>query len=223
MLTADIATYEVAPTAEQTGSVVWMHGLGASNHDFDDVVPLLDAPGVRFIFPAAPTRAVTINGGMRMPAWYDILAFEDPPRREDAEGARDSERLLRGVLERELARGVPSTKIALVGFSQGGAMALHVGTRFEQALAGVGVLSGYLILPAHFAAERHAANQQTPILFCHGINDPTVPLQLGRRAYDTVNAAGYPAAWHTFPMGHSMCMPEVDVLRDWLGTCGLRG
>ena len=88
MLTADIATYEVAPTAEQTGSVVWMHGLGASNHDFDDVVPLLDAPGVRFIFPAAPTRAVTINGGMRMPAWYDILAFEDPPRREDAEGAR---------------------------------------------------------------------------------------------------------------------------------------
>ena len=200
-----------------------MHGLGASNRDFEDVVPLLQAPNVRFLFPSAPTRAVTINGGMKMPAWYDILSLGDPPRREDEVGVREAQELISTIIEDEIARGVPSERIVLMGFSQGGAMALHVGTRFEQALAGVGVLSGYLILPAHFAAERHAANQQTPILFCHGINDPTVPLQLGRRAYDTVNAAGYPAAWHTFPMGHSMCMPEVDVLRDWLGTCGLRG
>src|SRR5690606_400003 len=130
----------------------------------DDLVPLLQAPGVRFVFPSAPTRPVTINNGMKMPAWYDILNFEDPPLREDEAGVRESEEQINAVLEREIARGVPSERIVLLGFSQGGAMALHVGTRFPHKLAGIGVLSGYLLLPDSLLKERHSANQNTPLL-----------------------------------------------------------
>src|SRR5690606_34884445 len=130
MPSSSLDTFEVAPASEPVGSVIWMHGLGASNRDFEDVVPLLQAPNVRFLFPSAPTRAVTINGGMKMPAWYDILSLGDPPRREDEVGVREAQELISTIIEDEIARGVPSERIVLMGFSQGGAMALHVGTRF---------------------------------------------------------------------------------------------
>jgi phospholipase/carboxylesterase len=209
-------TFEIEPTETQRGSVIWMHGLGASNHDFDDIVPELQAPSLRFIFPAATVRPVTINQGMRMPAWYDILSFDDPPLREKEADVRESAGELSRLIEREHARGVPHSSILLAGFSQGGAMALHAGLRTEQALAGVVVLSGYLVLPDCFEAERSAASEQTPFLFCHGRFDPIVPYFLGRAAFERLEAAGYAAQWSDYEMQHSMCLDEVFCVRDWL-------
>lgn len=209
-------TFEIEPTETQRGSVIWMHGLGASNHDFDDIVPELQAPSLRFVFPAAPVRPVTINQGMPMPAWYDILSFDDPPLREKEADVRESARELSRLIEREHARGVPPSSILLAGFSQGGAMALHAGLRTEQPLAGVIVLSGYLVLPDHFELERTAASGQTPFLFCHGRFDPIVPHFLGRAAFERVKAAGYSAQWSEYDMQHSMCLDEVFCVRDWL-------
>lgn len=214
--------FVIEPTSAHRGTVIWMHGLGATPHDFDDIVPLLDAPGVRFVFPSAPMRPVTINGGMVMPAWYDIVSFSEPPLREDESTVRDAETQVIRLLDAEIAQGVAAGEVVLMGFSQGGSMALHVGLRYPQALAGIAVLSGYLLLPQQLDAERHPANQRTPLLFCHGQLDPIVPLQLGRSAFQRVEAAGYPAEWHTFAMQHSLCMPEVLVLQRWLGERGLR-
>ncbi len=209
-------TFEIEPSETQRGSVIWMHGLGASNHDFEPIVPELGASFLRFVFPAAPERPVTINGGMRMPAWYDILSFDDPPLREDEADVRQSTQELARLIEREHERGVPYSSIVLAGFSQGGAMALHSGLRAEQTLGGVICLSGYLLLPAHFEAERTAASQQTPFLFCHGRFDPVVPHSLGRAGFERVKAAGHAAEWHEYDMEHSMCLEEVLEIRDWL-------
>jgi len=209
-------TFEIEPTETQRGSVIWMHGLGASNHDFDDIVPVLQAPFLRFLFPAAPVRPVTINQGMRMPAWYDIVSFDDPPLRENEADVREAAGELSRLIEREHERGVPYSSIVLAGFSQGGAMALHGGLRTEQALAGVIVLSGYLVLPDHFEVERTAASGQTPFLFCHGRFDPIVPHSLGRATFERVKAAGYSAEWAEYDMQHSMCLDEVFCVRDWL-------
>lgn len=210
--------FEIAPTAPQRGTVIWLHGLGASNHDFDDVIPELDAPHLRFVFPAAPIRAVTINGGMPMPAWYDILTFDDPPLREAEADVRDAANEIGTLIEREISRGVPSERIVLAGFSQGGAMALHVGLREERRLAGIMVLSGYMVLPQTFATERTAANAQTPLFMAHGSLDPTVPLGLYRQAAQTLRAAQYNVANHEYRMGHSLCLPEVHDIRQWLQT-----
>lgn len=221
-MSAQLSTFVVEPTAAHRGTVIWMHGLGATNHDFDDVVPLLDAPGVRFVFPAAPMRPVTINGGMVMPAWYDIVSFSDPPLREDEATLRDAEASVTQLLDAELTRRLPADKTVLLGFSQGGALALHVGIRYAQSLAGIGVLSGYLLLPQRLEAERQVANAKTPLLFCHGEFDPIVPCDLGLSSFEAMVAAGYQARWHTFPMQHSLCMPEIMLLKDWLSQCGLR-
>jgi phospholipase/carboxylesterase len=219
---AELETFEIEPRGGARASVLWLHGLGASNHDFDELVPLLDAPDVRFVFPSAPKRRVTVNGGAVMPAWYDILSLQETAKREDAATVRDAERLVTALVQREVARGMPAERIALLGFSQGGATALHVGTRFGERLAGIGVLSGYLLLQSEFEAERSLANRQTPLLFCHGQFDPVVPFTLGKRAFEYVQLLGHPAEWHSFPMQHSMCLPEVEVLKDWLTRCGVR-
>jgi phospholipase/carboxylesterase len=218
----ELQTFEIDPQSGARASVIWLHGLGASNHDFDDLVPLLDAPNVRFVFPNAPRRAVTINGGAVMPAWYDLLSLQENAKREDAATVRDAERLVTKLVQREIARGIAAERIALLGFSQGGAMALHVGARFPERLAGIGVLSGYLLLQSEFEAERNSANNATPLLFCHGKFDPVVPFGLGKRAFDQTQALGHPGEWHSFPMQHSMCLEEVDVLKDWLTRCGVR-
>jgi phospholipase/carboxylesterase len=209
-------TFEIEPTASLRGSVLWLHGLGASNHDFEDLVPELGTPHLRYVFPAAPKRPVTINGGMVMPAWYDILSFSDPPLREDEPSVREAALQVTALIEREIARGVPANRIVLAGFSQGGAMALHVGARYPEALGGIMVLSAYLLLPQALDAERHASNSATPLLFCHGRFDPVVPFYLGEAAFEQLKSAGYSAEFHAFAMPHSMCLPEVAVISAWL-------
>ncbi len=212
----NLEVFEIAPRAQQRGTVIWMHGLGASQHDFEDVVAELDASGLRFVFPAAPSRPVTINGGMVMPAWYDIVSLDDPPKRESEVDVRESARQIHALIDRELERGVSARDIALIGFSQGGAMALHVSTMTSHRLAGVAVLSGYMLLPDHFEAEHQRANHDMPVLFCHGEFDPIVPIRLATNADERLRAAGYTTEFHRFPMQHTMCMPEVAVLRSWL-------
>lgn len=208
--------FEVAATQPQRGSVIWMHGLGASNHDFEDVIPELDCPHLRFVFPAAPVRRVTINGGMAMPAWYDILSFDDPPLRESEPDVRASTTHIAELIDREVARGVASRDVVLAGFSQGGAMALHAGLRETRQLAGVMVLSGYMVLPNSFAEERSPNNAATPVFMAHGSRDPVVPLQLYRRAAQTLRGAGYVVEHHEYPMEHSLCLAEVEHIRQWL-------
>lgn len=212
-------TVEICESADPAGSVLWLHGLGAGPRDFETVVPMLGCSHLRFVFPAAPVRPVTINGGLQMPAWYDILSLMPPPLRESESDVRESERALVALIEREQSRGIPTERIVLCGFSQGGAMALHTGLRLAKRLAGIAVLSGYLPLPDHFESERVPDNAHTPILFCHGTLDPVVPLALGQSAMATVLDAGHPATLKQYEMPHSLCEPEVSDLSAFFREC----
>ena len=205
---------ELGPEDGADASIVWLHGLGASGHDFEDVVPLLELPRVRFVFPHAPPKPVTINGGLIMPAWYDITALASA-RGENERHVRESADQVRALIAREGERGVPAARVVLAGFSQGAAMALHVGPRYPEALLGILVLSGYEVLASTREAEAAAANAATPMLFCHGSLDPLVPLAAGRRAYETY-AQGRAAEWHAFPIAHQVSLEEIRVVRDWL-------
>jgi phospholipase/carboxylesterase len=205
---------EVGPAGAVVGSVVWLHGLGASGHDFEDVVPLLELPRVRFVFPHAPRLPVTINGGLIMPAWYDITSLASA-RGENERHARESAALVRNLIAREGERGVPASSVVLAGFSQGGALALYVGTRYPETLRGLLVRSGYEILAATREAEVSAANAATPLLSCHGTQDPLVPVAAGRLAYDAY-AQGRAAEWRAFPIAHQVSLDEIHVVRDWL-------
>jgi phospholipase/carboxylesterase len=207
---------EVEARGEGRGSVVWLHGLGADGHDFEPIVPLLGLPAVRFVFPNAPARPVTINGGMVMPAWYDIVSLSGPGVGDQAAGVRHSARLIQALLEREERRGVPSSRIVLAGFSQGAAMALNVGARYPRALLGIMVLSGYEVLAETRQAEASAANRTTPMLFCHGTHDPLVSIDRGRQAYRAHASPERPSEWHEFPIAHEVSPPELAVIRDWL-------
>ena len=211
-----LSCVQVEPAGPARGSVLWLHGLGADGHDFEPVVPLLDLPDVRFVFPNAPARPVTINGGMVMPAWYDILHIGGPPSGERRPDVRESARLIEAVLDREEGRGVPSSRIVLAGFSQGAAMALHVGIRHAKPLLGIMVLSGYQVLGETSEEEASAANRATPMLFCHGRHDPLVAIQWGRQAHEACARSGRDARWHEFPIAHEVSLPEIAVIRDWL-------
>ncbi|EIM03235.1 dienelactone hydrolase family protein [Rhodanobacter denitrificans] len=213
------------PTVEhETGSsprysIIWLHGLGADGHDFAPIVPeLVDPawPALRFVFPHAPVRPVTINNGMSMRAWYDIIGF-DARAPQDEAGIRASIAAVGTLIEREHARGVPSERIVLAGFSQGGAIALSAGLRHAEKLAGIIALSTYLPISATLAAERSAANAATPIFQGHGSADPVVALPRGTASRDALQALGYPVDWHTYPMAHAVCAEEIDDLRRWLG------
>lgn len=207
--------------AEPVGTVIWMHGLGASGHDFEPIVPFLHLPQVRFVFPHAPVIPVTLNGGMSMPAWYDILTLDREPgkNREPEISVREGARHVEALLAAEIDAGMPADRIVLAGFSQGGAMALHVGARFPVSLRGIMVLSGYLLLPDIFAEEAHVGNSETAALFCHGKDDPMVPCIGGRHAYETMRdqASSRAIEWHEFPMGHEVCPQEIGVIARWLG------
>jgi phospholipase/carboxylesterase len=215
-----LPTFEIEPrrasSGKPRGSVIWLHGLGATNHDFDSIVPELGAEHLRFVFPAAPLRAVTINQGMRMPAWYDILSFSDPPLRENEAHVREAALEIEALIAREVERGVERENVVLAGFSQGGAVALHVGLRSAERLGGVLVLSAYLLAPQHFEAERTAASRGTSFLFCHGRYDPVVPYSLGKASFARLQQAGYSAEWAEFEMEHSLCLEEVRRIRAWL-------
>jgi phospholipase/carboxylesterase len=207
----------IEPATTARSSVIWLHGLGADGHDFESLVPHLGLPpaaGVRFIFPHAPYRQVTINGGMRMRAWYDIL--DAVPPREDERGIRESERDLRRLIDHEIAAGIPPARILLAGFSQGGAIALHTGLRYPQRLAGILALSTYLPLAHTMAQEVHPANRSTPILMAHGSEDAVIPLPMARRSCELLTSLGYPIEWRSYFTGHSVCAEEVADISAWL-------
>jgi phospholipase/carboxylesterase len=199
-------------------SIVWMHGLGADGHDFEPLVPELVEPGsasLRFVFPNAPVRPVTVNNGYRMRAWYDIVGI-DRRSAEDFDGIRASADAIGGLIQREIDAGIPSTRIAVAGFSQGGAMALQVATRTPLKLAGVIALSCYLPLARQFATDRANANLTTPIFMAHGRQDPVVPFQLGDDSRKVLEATGFKVEWHAYDMPHSLCPDEIDDLRAFL-------
>ena len=214
-----LSTVERETGAEPTHSVIWLHGLGADGNDFAPIVPELvspDWPALRFVFPHAPVRPVTVNGGMPMRAWYDILGF-DLISRQDETGIRASIAAVEALIAREHERGVPSERIVLAGFSQGGAIALAAGLRHAQRLAGIVALSTYLPLAERLADERSAANAATPIFWGHGTMDPVVILQRGLDSRVALEALGYIVDWHTYPMPHSVCAEEIVDLRTWFG------
>jgi phospholipase/carboxylesterase len=201
-----------------TSTIIILHGLGASATDFVPVARELDLGAlgdVRFVFPFAPERPVTINGGMSMPAWYDILGA-DIVRREDEPSLRESALSLQALIDREIARGVPASRIVLGGFSQGCAMTLLAGLRAPQRLAGLLGMSGYLPLAATTAAERSEANRDVPIFLAHGRMDPVVPFARGTATRDALVDLGYPVAWHDYPMQHSVSQEEIADVRAWL-------
>jgi len=201
-------------------SIVWLHGLGADGHDFEPIVPELVArewPSLRFVFPHAPVRPVTINNGMAMRAWYDIKGA-DIASRQDESGVRESVAQLDALIARETERGVPAERVFVAGFSQGGAIALAGGVRHAQALAGTVALSTYLPIAEKTAGERHAANAKLPIFMAHGSHDPVVPQPLGASSRDHLRSLGYAIDWHSYPMAHQVCAEEIADLRQWLGT-----
>ena len=201
-------------------AVIWLHGLGADGNDFAPIVPeLVDRswPALRFVFPHAPVRPITINGGMAMRAWYDISG-QEIAQRQDETGIRSSIVLLEELIEREIARGIPGENIFLAGFSQGGAIVLAGGIRHAQRLGGIVALSTYLPMAEKTDAEASTANHATPIFMAHGMLDPTISHALGEMSRDYLVQRGYAVAWHAYPMAHQVCMEEIADLRTWLGS-----
>lgn len=214
----DADVIEVETGSKPTGSIIWMHGLGADAHDFEPIVPELVQPGeraLRFVFPNAPVQPVTINGGYAMRAWYDIIGI-DRHSAQDEKGIRASDALVRALIRRENDRGIPSDRIALAGFSQGGAMSLFTGTRYPERLAGILALSCYMLLAPQFSTEASAANLATPIFLAHGTQDPVVHPMLGEETRRLLEQSGYAVEWHTYPMPHSVCPEEIAHMAAWL-------
>jgi phospholipase/carboxylesterase len=209
---------EIETAPNPTCSIIWLHGLGADGNDFVPIVPQLGLPpdvGVRFVFPHAPQRPITINGGYVMRAWYDIEGL-DGERRADEAGILDSATAIRRLIERENTRGVPCERIVLAGFSQGGAMAYAVGLSYPQRLAGIVALSAYIPAPTTLEASLSAANRSTPVFAAHGIDDDILPVAMGEQARAALEKLGFTIEWHTYPMPHSVCVPEIIALGAWL-------
>jgi phospholipase/carboxylesterase len=199
-------------------SVIWMHGLGADGYDFVPLVPELQLPSqarVRFMFPHAEVRPVTINGGYAMRAWYDIRELS-PAGRDDEQGFAEARQRIESLIKREVDAGIPSSRILLAGFSQGGAVALHVGLRHAQTLGGILALSCYLPMHARLATELTPAARATPILMCHGTEDPVVAQQFGALSRDVMKGAGLVVDWREYRMGHTLCIEEISDLSAWL-------
>jgi phospholipase/carboxylesterase len=212
----ETVTVETGP--KPTWSIIWMHGLGADGYDFEPLVPELvqeGMPALRFVFPHAPVRPVTINNGYQMRAWYDIIGI-DRRSAEDFKGVTESAEAIGALIHREHARGITSEHILVAGFSQGGAMALHLATRHPDRFAGVIALSCYLPLARDLTKLRNGANQQTPIFMAHGTLDPVVPFVLGDESRQLLASSGYAVEWHSYSMPHSLCEQEVADLRAWL-------
>jgi len=213
-----LESIEVETGREPRAAVIWLHGLGADGHDFEPIVPELGlrAAGraVRFVFPHAPLQPVTLNGGAVMRAWYDVTS----DGRQDAAGVRSSQARIEALIARERERGIATASIVLAGFSQGGAMALQVGLRHPERLAGLLALSAYLPLPDTVATESHAANRDVPILMAHGTMDPVISLSWAARSRDHLGALGYAVEWREYPMPHSVCAEEIEDVGAWLRT-----
>lgn len=213
-----LETVVVETGSKPTHSIIWLHGLGADGHDFEPIVPeLVDAtsPPIRFVFPHAPVRPVTINNGYPMRAWYDIIGI-DRRSAEDFAGMQASADAVKQLIEREKNAGVPTERMVVAGFSQGGAMSLYIGTRLEERLAGIVALSCYLPFARELAEKRRPANDRTPIFMAHGTQDPVVPFALGDESRGLLQAAGYDVEWRTYAMPHGVCEPEVADIRAFL-------
>ena len=209
-------TVEITTGAETSGSVIWLHGLGADGHDFEPVIPELRLPdslGLRFVFPHAPVRPVTLNNGMAMRAWYDIFSLDRAGPVDDA-GIKDSSTILESLIEREIERGIDPGQIVIAGFSQGGAIAINTILRSSRKYAGLLALSTWLPLPA--AIEEHGAVTSLPVFMAHGQFDPMIPMQYGRLSADRLIEAGFEVEWHDYPMAHAVCPDEIVDIRQWL-------
>lgn len=222
-------TVELTHGNDPDGAVIWLHGLGADGHDFEPIVPELslgDDVSLRFVFPHAPPRPVTINGGMTMRAWFDILTLERSGPQDEA-GIRDSSSTLVALIERELERGITSERILLAGFSQGGAIAAHTALRFGRPLAGLMALSTYIPLQESLDdevfANAEAQTRDLPIFMAHGSFDPVLPMTLGAHSRDLLEAAGYRVEWHDYPMAHAVCAEEIRDIRNWILSVYARG
>ncbi len=210
----------LAPAAPASASVIWLHGLGADGHDFVPIVPELKLPAalsVRFVFPHARVRPVTLNMGMAMRAWYDIKTLTAEGRADEV-GIRESVGVLGRFIAAERAAGIASERIVVAGFSQGGAVALHGALRHPEPLGGILVLSCYLPLQAILENELADANRKTPLLMCHGQFDPVLPMALGVMACNWLRTCGYRVEWKEYPMQHQVCQPEIQDISKWLGT-----
>jgi len=204
--------------AHPDAAVIWMHGLGADGNDFVPVVNEMRIPAslaIRFVFPHAPVRAVTLNNGFRMRAWYDLSAG-DITNRADVAGVRASQEQIEALIAREKTRGIAARRIVLAGFSQGGVIAIHAGVRHAERLAGIVALSTYVVSPEKLAAEGSAANRDIPIFMAHGTYDPMIKLEWGEASRRALAAAGYNVEWHTYPMQHSVVMEEIDAIKAFL-------
>ena len=211
-----LQTIEIETRPNPSHSVIWLHGLGADGNDFVPIVQELALPaiGIRFVFPHAPMRAVTINGGFVMRAWYDIVS-QDIARKEDELGLRQSQTMVEELIAREAARGVPANRVVIAGFSQGGVIALQTALRHPRRLAGAMSLSAYLPLVDKIDRERNAANNDMPVFLGHGTSDNVVPLVLGKASRDQLIKMGYDVDWHQYPMAHSVCAEELEDLSGW--------
>lgn len=213
-----LPSIELETGAAPSASVIWLHGLGADGNDFVPIVPELGLPpalALRFVFPHAPVRPVTINNGMRMRAWYDI-GGADLNNRADVAGVRQSQQQVEVLIARERSRGVPAARIVLAGFSQGGAIALYTGLRHDERLAGILALSTYLVQADQLPAEAAAVNRDVPIFMAHGTADPVVRYDWGLASRRALEANGNPVEWHEYRIEHSVCLEEVRAIGAWL-------
>ncbi|WP_126452145.1 alpha/beta hydrolase [Sulfuriflexus mobilis] len=217
-MNAPLETIEINPPEKADAVVIWLHGLGADGHDFEAIVPELALPQsarIRFVFPHAPLRPITINGGYVMRGWYDI-AQADLGAQQDAEGIRVSQRQLEALIEAEIAAGIPAHRIILAGFSQGGVTILHTGLRYPVRLGGLMVLSAYVPLAETLQTERHAANQETPVFMAHGRNDDIIPFALAEQSREQLIKLGYQVEWHGYTMPHGVLPEEIEDIASWL-------
>lgn len=218
MSDADSDTIRIQPTGEARSSVIWLHGLGADGNDFVPVVPELGLPdraGVRFLFPHAPVRPVTLNGGMPMRAWFDITGL-DATARLDREGIDQARSRVDGLIRAEVDAGIPPERVVVAGFSQGGAVALYAGLHYPETLAGIMGLSTWIGDADNVLGAAASANHRTSVFMAHGEQDPTVACEYGRMSCNALQEAGYSVEWHTYPMGHQVCLEQVREIGHWL-------
>ena len=210
---------EINPTGEPTATIIWLHGLGADGHDFEAIIPELRLPEslpVRFVFPHAPERSVTINAGLRMRAWFDILDLRHEAESVDMDQFLESGDLLRALINQELKSGMPSERIVLAGFSQGGAIVLHTGLLYPKQLAGILAMSMHLPGINNLADKLSPANRKIPIMMAHGQMDPVIPVARAIETRQQLTRMGYEAGWHEYPMQHTVCLDEIQEIRSWL-------
>jgi phospholipase/carboxylesterase len=223
MITLESVLLEPAYPADAV--VIWLHGLGADGYDFVDIVPSLSLPKdhkIRFVFPHAPQQPVTINNGIVMPAWFDILAI-DRYAPEDEKGIQQSHQALIQLIEHQIGLGIPASRIIMAGFSQGGALAAYTALRYEKTLAGLAMLSSYLALAQKLPQERQVAHQSMPILVAHGTMDNVVPFSMGELSLSHLQALGYHPTWCTYAMAHCVCAQEMQDMGRWIQDCLSKG